>query len=74
LDAVEYWNTKGKYTGAKSEKVRDYMTEHKNYYLEHKKYNRSDGASLKNKDGTRMTYDSPEVGGGSCGSKVRVCK
>ncbi|MHC1686051.1 MAG: hypothetical protein AB6733_24505 [Clostridiaceae bacterium] len=54
-DAVRYWNEEGKYSGAKSEKVRDYMKNSKNYYLEYYRYNRSDGAKI------RITYDPPEV-------------
>ena len=62
-DAVEYWNTEGKYTGAKSQQVRDYMNNPDNYYLEYKGYNRSDGGCIKDADGYRMTYDDPEPNG-----------
>ncbi|NFA44216.1 hypothetical protein EXM65_17010 [Clostridium botulinum] len=54
-DAVIYWNEEGKYYGAKSEEVRKYMLDANNYYLEHRKYNRSDGAKL------GITYEPPEV-------------
>lgn len=53
-DAVEYWNNEGEYTGAKSPEVREFMKNPDNYYLEHYKYNRSQGASL------GLTYDPPE--------------
>ena len=56
-DAVEYWNTCGKYTGARSKEVRAYMQNPDNYYLEVSNYNRSSGGKIKNPDGTRMTYD-----------------
>ena len=58
-DAVEYWNTCGKYTGARSKEVRAYMQNPDNYYLEVSNYNRSSGGKIKNPDGTRMTYDKP---------------
>lgn len=59
-DAVVYWNEEGKYTGAKSESVRNYMTNPDNYYLELESYNKSDGASLRDKNGNRITYDEPK--------------
>ncbi len=52
-DAVTYWNTKGKYSGAKSREVRDWMLDAKNYELEHYSINRSEGAAL------GVTYDPP---------------
>ena len=55
MDAVEYWNKVGKYYGAKSDEVRKYMLNPNNYYLEHKKYNRSDGANL------GIFYEPPEI-------------
>lgn len=45
-DAVEYWNTEGKYHGAKSEEVREWMLNSDNYELEYRSHNRSDGAKL----------------------------
>ena len=54
VDAVVYWNTKGKYTGARSKEVREYMTNPDNYYLELNSYNRSEGAKL------GIRYDDPE--------------
>ena len=74
LDAVEYWNKKGKYTGPKSDEVRGYMNNPDIYYLEHSKYNRSDGASLRNNDGSRMTYDEPQISNNGCDSKTRALK
>lgn len=47
-DAVEYWNTCGKYTGARSKEVRAYMQNPDNYYLEVSNYNRSSGEKIKN--------------------------
>ena len=44
-------------------KVIELMNNEKNYLLEHRKYNRRDGAKLRNPDGTRMTYDPPECDG-----------
>ncbi|CCH54950.1 Wall-associated protein [Fibrisoma limi BUZ 3] len=43
-DAVDYWNQRGKYHGPKSKPVRDWMKNSKNYELEHRSYNRSEGA------------------------------
>ena len=47
-DAVEYWNTCGKYTGARSKEVRAYMQNPEDYYLEVSNYNRSSGEKIKN--------------------------
>ncbi|MDO5679528.1 MAG: RHS repeat-associated core domain-containing protein [Pelistega sp.] len=55
--AVHYWNSRGKYFGAKSKEVRSWMKDPDNYYLEHRSYNRSDGAKLK------TTYEeTPAIG------------
>jgi RHS repeat-associated protein len=54
VDAVAWWNDKGKYTGAKSDEVRTFMTDPDNYDLGEPGANRSAGAKL----GKR--YDPPE--------------
>jgi hypothetical protein len=46
VDAVVYWNTEGRFKGAKSKEVREWMLNPDNYYLEHRSYNRSEGANL----------------------------
>ncbi len=45
-DAVKYWNETGRYHGAKSPEVREWMLDSKNYRLEHYSTNRSAGALL----------------------------
>jgi hypothetical protein len=45
-DAVKWWNETGRDYGARSKEVRDWMLNSDNYYLEHFKYNRSDGAKI----------------------------
>ncbi|MED4355141.1 GH-E family nuclease [Schinkia azotoformans] len=45
-DAVTWWNNTGRYYGAKSKEVREWMLDSKNYYLEHYSINRSQGAKL----------------------------
>lgn len=45
-DAVTWWNKTGRKYGAKSEKVRKWMLDSKNYYLDHRSINRSAGAKL----------------------------
>jgi hypothetical protein len=45
-DAVTWWNDEGRSYGAKSPKVRDWMLDPNNYYLEHYSINRSQGAIL----------------------------
>lgn len=45
-DAVKYWNRTGRKHGARSPEVRKWMRDPKNYYLEHRSFNRSDGAKL----------------------------
>ena len=54
-DAVTYWNETGRYFGAKSEKVREWMLSSDNYILEYYKTNRSKGAIL----GKKNTYLPP---------------
>ncbi len=49
VDAVSWWNKVGIIYGPKSDKVRDFMTNSKNYTLEHYSVNRSAGAKLKEK-------------------------
>nr|WP_314477599.1 GH-E family nuclease [uncultured Pseudomonas sp.] len=44
-DAVKWWNREGHKHGAKSPKVRQWMLDSKNYYLEHRSINRSQGAT-----------------------------
>ena len=44
-DCVSWWNEIGRFMGAKSEGVRKFMLESKNYYLEHYHINRSQGGS-----------------------------
>jgi hypothetical protein len=46
IDAVSWWNKTGRYFGAKSPLVRQFMKEPGNYYLEHFSLNRSAGAKL----------------------------
>ncbi len=45
-DAVKWWNAEGRKYGAKSQEVRDWMLDSKNYTLEHYSKNRSEGARL----------------------------
>lgn len=45
-DAVKWWNETGRQFGAKSEEVRKWMLDSKNYTLDHFSLNRSAGASL----------------------------
>ncbi|GMA98788.1 GH-E family nuclease [Pelosinus sp. IPA-1] len=45
-DAAKYWNETGRYYGAKSPEVREWMRNSKNYYLEHYSINRSAVAKL----------------------------
>jgi hypothetical protein len=45
-DAVSWWNRIGRKYGAKSDKVRKWMLDAENYYLEHQTYNRSSGAMI----------------------------
>ena len=47
VDAVSYWNETGRYYGAKSPEVREFMLNPDNYYLEHYHINRSKGGALK---------------------------
>lgn len=46
VDAVTYWNTTGIKHGPKSQEVRDWMLDPKNYELQPSWYNRSEGAKL----------------------------
>ncbi|WP_254438289.1 GH-E family nuclease [Paenibacillus sp. DCT19] len=48
-DAVTWWNNVGRYHGAKSKEVRDWMLDSNNYVLDHYSLNRSDGAKLNQK-------------------------
>lgn len=45
-DAVSWWNSVGRNYGPKSPKVREFMLDPNNYYLEHYSINRSQGAKL----------------------------
>ncbi|MER2039658.1 MAG: GH-E family nuclease [Solibacillus sp.] len=45
-DAVSWWNNSGRYYGAKSPEVREWMLNSKNYKLDHYSLNRSAGAKL----------------------------
>lgn len=58
-DAVTYWNTEGKFYGAKSPEVREWMLNSKHYELEHFSINRSEGARL------GENYDPPVVCSGT---------
>jgi RHS repeat-associated protein len=46
VDAVKYWNTVGRFLGAKAPAVRDWMLDSANYVLNHYSLNRSAGAKL----------------------------
>lgn len=52
-DAVSWWNSTGRYYGAKSPEVREWMLDSNNYVLDHYRLNRSAGAKL------NETYLSP---------------
>lgn len=54
-DAVDWWNNVANKKGykPKGKEVREWMKDPDNYYLEHRSYNRSAGAKL------RQTYDNP---------------
>ena len=54
-DAVTYWNETGRYIGAKSKEVRQWMLDSDNYILEYFRTNRSKGAIL----GQTTTYLPP---------------
>ncbi|MDR2147820.1 MAG: HNH/ENDO VII family nuclease, partial [Tannerella sp.] len=54
-DAVSWWNKEGRKYGAKSDEVREWMLDSKNYKLEYYKTNRSKGAKL----GQTETYMPP---------------
>ncbi len=56
IDAVKWWNDEGKYYGAKSDPVREWMLDPENYELQHKSVNRSEGAKLAHTD----NYEPPE--------------
>lgn len=45
-DAVSWWNKTGRYYGAKSTEVREWMLDSKNYVYEYYKTNRSHGTQL----------------------------
>jgi hypothetical protein len=45
-DAVSWWNKIGRNFGAKSDEVRKWMLDSKNYVLDHSSLNRSAGAKL----------------------------
>ena len=45
-DAVKYWNETGRKLGPRHPEVREWMRNPKNYELQHKSYNRSQGAGL----------------------------
>jgi hypothetical protein len=45
-DAVRYWNNEGRYYGARSPQVREFMTDPNNYRLEPRGPNRSAGAQI----------------------------
>ncbi|GAA3803297.1 hypothetical protein [Nocardioides panacisoli] len=47
VDAVDYWNSTGRHTGRKSEEVRTWMLDHKNYILEPSKENQGRGSRNK---------------------------
>jgi len=54
-DAMNWWNQTGKYWGEKHVKVREFMTDSKNYVLDKPSLNRSAGAKLKG-----IGYDPPD--------------
>jgi len=54
IDAVRWWNDEGKYYGARSEPVREFMNDPDNYVLQPRGPNRSAGAKI------GETYDPPE--------------
>lgn len=45
--AVDWWNETGRFTGAKSNQVREFMRDYTNYYLEYKRINRAEGGAMK---------------------------
>lgn len=45
-DCVMWWNTTGRHTGSRSAEVRAWMSNPNNYYLGHRRYNRSAGAKI----------------------------
>jgi hypothetical protein len=47
VDVVHYWNTFGRYTGARSTEMRDFMNNPASYELMHRSVNRSGGAKLR---------------------------
>ncbi|WP_296141353.1 GH-E family nuclease [uncultured Tessaracoccus sp.] len=56
VDAVTYWNETGIKHGPKSDEVRQWMLDSKNYELQPSSYNRSQGAKL----GHKQQYKDPE--------------
>lgn len=61
-DAVAYWNTTGKYWGAKHPEVRKWMTDQSKYTIDVRGPNRSGGATLGN-GGTTYDLPDPRLGG-----------
>jgi hypothetical protein len=55
VDAVDYWNNTGRHTGEKSQTVRDWMLDQRNYILEPAATNRSRGSA------NDSTYQDPTV-------------
>ncbi|MFM2388472.1 MAG: hypothetical protein RLZZ437_27 [Pseudomonadota bacterium] len=53
VDAVDWWNSTGRYTGARSQTVRDWMLDSNNYRFEYGPLNSSRGGA------TRSTYLPP---------------
>jgi hypothetical protein len=47
MDAVKWWNETGRFTGVKSQKVREFMTNPDNYILDKPGPNRSAGGKIK---------------------------
>jgi filamentous hemagglutinin len=47
MNAVTWWNATGRFYGAKSTEVRQFMLNSDNYFLQQRSINRSAGAGLK---------------------------
>ena len=55
VDAVAWWNEKGRFKGARAPEVRQFMLDSKNYRLEPQSFNRSAGGKV------RQTYLPPDL-------------
>ncbi len=60
VDAVDFWNNEGRFYGARSQHVRDWMNNPDNYEMQPKWYNQAEGRDLGN-SGARYQPDASGV-------------